>query len=66
MKKKNFVRCVTLEKNEFHVVAKKFSLGNEIFLIQWTMELSPSTWWYDFLFLLVEVNQEETESEIDI
>ena len=49
MKKKNFVRCVTLEKNEFHVVAKKFSLPMRFC----SMELRPSTWWCGFLFLLV-------------
>ena len=27
MKKKNFIRCVTLEKNKFHVIAKRFFLS---------------------------------------
>ena len=37
------------------MLLQRNSLFNDIFLIQWTMKLRPSTWLCTFLFLLVEV-----------
>ena len=67
MKKNNFVRCMTLEKNEFDVIAKKFSLAMRFFLsMNNGLEPKYNEGYGGAIFsLLVEVKSMRTETDID-